>query len=84
VADFACLQAKLIVEIDGSQHDVEIDRRRTAELEAQRFAIIRFWNSDVFENLDGVLETIHATAQQRVEEVRRRPSPNPLPQAGEG
>ena len=75
----------LIVEIDGSQHGEQADRRRTAELEARGFAIIRFWNSDVFENLEGVLEAMLATAQQRREEARRRrPSPNPLPQAGEG
>ena len=84
VADFVCLDAMLIVEIDGSQHDGQVDRRRTAELEARGFAIIRFWNSDIFENLDGVLETILAAAQRQTEERRRRPSPNPLPQAGEG
>ncbi len=84
IADFVCLQAMLIVEIDGSQHSEKVDQRRTAELEAQGFAIIRFWNSDVFENLNGVLEVILATAQQRTEEERRRPSPNPLPLAGEG
>ena len=84
VADFACLEAMLIVEIDGSQHDEQDDRARTVGLEAHGFAIIRFWNSEVFENLDGVLEVILATAQRRIEKGRRRPSPNPLPQAGEG
>ena len=84
VADFVCLEAMLIVEIDGSQHAKIVDLRRTAELEAYGFQVIRFWNSDVFANLDGVLEVILATAQRRVQEGRRRPSPNPLPQAGEG
>ena len=84
VADFVCLEAMLVVEIDGSQHGEEVDRRRTAELEAAGFAILRFWNSDVFDNLNGVLEVILATASRRPEEGRRRPSPNPLPRAGEG
>ena len=84
VGDLVCLGAMLIVEIDGGQHDEEKDRQRTAEMEARGFAVIRFWNSEAFENLDGVLEIILATAQQRAEEGRRRPSPNPLPQAGEG
>ena len=84
IADFVCLEAKLIVEIDGAQHGELVDRQRTSELEAEGFAILRFWNSDVFANLDGVLEVMLATAQRRIEETRRRPSPNPLPLAGEG
>ena len=86
VADFVCLEAMLIVEIDGGQHGEEVDRRRTTMLMQQGFAVIRFWNSDVFDNLEGVLETILAAAQRRVgaEKSRRRPSPNLLPRAGEG
>ena len=86
VADLVCLEAMLIVEIDGSQHGEEVDRRRTTELEAHGFEVVRFWNSDVFENLSGVLEVILSAAQRRTggEGSRRRPSPNPLPLAGEG
>ena len=86
VADFVCLEAMLIVEIDGSQHRDEVDRARTMMLEGRGFEVIRFWNSDVFDNLDGVLEVVLAAAQRRADaaEARRRPSPNPLPQAGEG
>ena len=86
VGDFVCLEAMLIVEIDVSQHGEEADRQRTVKLEGQGFEVIRFWNSDVFENLDGVLEVVLAAAQRRTgnEEGRRRPSPDPLPQAGEG
>ena len=77
----------LIVEIDGSQHSDEVDRPRTVMLEGRGFEVMRFWNSDVFLNLDGVLEVVLAAAQRRTggeESKRRRPSPNPLPQAGEG
>lgn len=58
VADFACRSAKLVVELDGGQHSVAADAERTRLIEAHGYKIIRFWNSDVMTNLDGVLETI--------------------------
>jgi very-short-patch-repair endonuclease len=64
VADFACLAARLIVEVDGSQHAESAARRRdadrTAWLEAAGYRVIRFWNSDVAQNIEGVLDVIHA------------------------
>jgi very-short-patch-repair endonuclease len=57
VVDFACLEARLIVEVDGGQHG-ERDAARTAWLEAQGFRVLRFWNNDVLENTDGVIEAI--------------------------
>jgi very-short-patch-repair endonuclease len=61
IADFASLDAKLIIELDGSQHaeQVEKDDARTRQLEAAGFLVLRFWNADVFTNLDGVLDAIH-------------------------
>ena len=61
-ADFACLEARLIVELDGSQHmDQEVrDTERSRVLEANGWIVIRFWNNDVLGNLDGVGETILA------------------------
>ncbi|MEG3177918.1 DUF559 domain-containing protein [Sphingomonas sp. RB3P16] len=79
VADFVCLEAMVIVEIDGSQHTETADAKRTAFLEARGFKILRFWNTDVLTNLEGVATVVHAALLER-----RRPSPNPLPQAGEG
>jgi len=59
VADFACHSASLIVELDGSQHaDNSDDKNRDAILEIAGYRVLRFWNSEVFENLDGVLEEI--------------------------
>lgn len=59
IADFACLKAKLVVEVDGSQHaDDTRDAKRDRWLRAQGFTVIRFWNSDVAGNLAGCLETI--------------------------
>ncbi len=64
VADFLCLDAKLIVEIDGGQHNQSADAERTAALNAAGYRIVRFWNNDVLTNLTGVLETL-ATALTR-------------------
>lgn len=60
VADFACRSAKLVVELDGGQHALaaEADTDRTHMIEAHGYKVIRYWNNDVFENLDGVLEDI--------------------------
>jgi very-short-patch-repair endonuclease len=82
VADFCCLAARLVVEVDGSQHNEKRDAKRTAWLEEQGFRILRFWNNDVLTNMDGVRATIsEALAETEKEED---PHPNPLPQAGEG
>jgi very-short-patch-repair endonuclease len=60
IADFVCLDAKLVIEVDGGQHSdaAEKDARRTALMEAQGFRVVRFWNHEVLGNTDGVLETI--------------------------
>src|ERR1043166_5793222 len=60
VADFACRSAKLVVEVDGGQHEVgnEADAARTCTIEAHGYRVIRYWNSEVMSNLDGVLEYI--------------------------
>jgi very-short-patch-repair endonuclease len=62
VVDFACLKAKLIVELDGGHHSEqrEADRQRDANLEELGFNVLRFWNDDVRSNLSGVLEKIAA------------------------
>ena len=60
IVDFACPQAKLAIELDGSQHALEhdADEQRSAELRRYGYRVLRFWNNDVIENLDGVLITI--------------------------
>ena len=64
VVDFACLEAGLIIEVDGATHaeDQEIDRddRRTAFLEAQGFTVLRVTNIGIYEDLDGVARMIDA------------------------
>ena len=58
VVDFLCSERRLIIEVDGGQHTPERDARRTAYLQSQGFRIIRFWNNDVLQNLDGVWSAI--------------------------
>ena len=59
VADFVCFEAKLIVELDGSQHaDSRYDRVRDAALSDRGFEVLRIWNGDLFLHRDGVLTLI--------------------------
>lgn len=58
IADFVCRNRKLIIELDGGQHSPEKDRQRTRHLESMGYHVLRFWNNDVLENTDGVLQTI--------------------------
>ena len=63
ILDFCCPKAKLIIELDGSQHldQEEYDEERTKYLESEDYKVIRFWNNDVMNNIDGViLAIIHA------------------------
>ena len=66
IADFACHEARMIVEIDGDQHDPssESEVRRTRFLEGEGYRVLRFWNSDVLENRDGVVEIIIAATNK--------------------
>ena len=72
VADFACLDARLVIEVDGATHSTEDeiarDGRRTAALAAQGFAVLRFAKDEVLRNLDGVLDT----SRVRLTELRPR------------
>jgi very-short-patch-repair endonuclease len=78
VVDFACLGARLLIEVDGGQnvHDVERDNERTVWLKSQGFRVLRFWNNDVLQRTDVVLEMIRAA-------VLEIPPPYP-PHKGEG
>jgi len=59
IADFVCIDAKLIVELDGGQHSEQrqYDDQRTRELEKAGF-VLRFWNTDVLTDSEGVIEEI--------------------------
>jgi very-short-patch-repair endonuclease len=65
IVDFVTFEKKLIIEIDGGQHNIEEnkanDEIRTQWLESQGFRVIRFWNNEVHSNLDGVITRIKET-----------------------
>ncbi|MFL5328290.1 MAG: endonuclease domain-containing protein [Gemmataceae bacterium] len=77
--DFVCFEKKLIIELDGGQHDArrEYDAERTARLESQGFRVMRFWNHQVFEERDDILEPVWVA-------LGATPHPNPPPQGGRG
>ncbi|WP_110748837.1 endonuclease domain-containing protein [Phyllobacterium leguminum] len=68
-ADFVCRERKLVVEVDGSQHaENEYDRRRDAFMNNEGYAVMRFWNVDVLNKSNAVLETIVAALDGRLRE----------------
>ncbi len=78
IVDFCWLSKKLVIEVDGGQHNEPAeqarDAERTARLERRGYRVIRFWNNDVLANPDGVLQIILDTLKD--------PHPNPSPQGG--
>src|SRR5687767_138520 len=62
IADFVCLEAMLIVEVDGSQHadQVAYDEERTAFLVTEGYEVLRVWNNEVMRRPDSVMEAIYA------------------------
>src|SRR4051812_38586617 len=60
VADFICLSAKLVVEVDGGQHanTIEEDAKRTRSFERAGFRVLRFWNNEVLLEIEAVLMRI--------------------------
>ncbi len=60
IADFACVAARLVVKLDGSQHTdaAAYDERRSAMMAEHGWRVLRFWNADVLTNLDGVLRML--------------------------
>ena len=79
IVDFICLEAKLIVELDGGQHSesVLLDEKRTVFLASLGYHVVRFWNNEVLENMDGVLARIR-------EHLLDLHQPHPGPPLGSG
>ena len=63
IIDFLCYEKRLIIELDGGQHALMApqDAKRTNFLESKGFLVLRFWNNEVFENIEGVLDRIAET-----------------------
>jgi len=85
IVDFVCRYPKLIIEVDGGQHDwrAHKDELRTQWLETHGYRVLRLWNNDVLQNPNGVLERIIEVLEQlKRGTVSHEPSPSP--QRGEG
>ena len=70
IADFACIEAMLVIECDGEQHGFDEalarDAKRTAFMESEGWMVLRFWNREIRDNMQGVLETILDAAENSV------------------
>ncbi len=76
IADFASVEARLVIEVDGSQHAdaVAADRLRSDALSAAGYLVLRFWNNDVLDNIDGVVSEIeNAGRAARARRLRHQP-----------
>ena len=85
IADFVCMSAKIVVELDGESYDFEerqnADQNRDAFFVSEGFQVLRFTNEQVMSNLEGVVETIRLTASSR---ACCSPLSPPLPYKGGG
>ena len=83
VVDFVCLEEKLIIELDGGQHaeSVEYDHVRDSWLRSEGYTVLRFWNNELINEMDGVLEQIRLTLDSGVQTLS--PSPSPVNGRGE-
>jgi very-short-patch-repair endonuclease len=77
IVDFVCFERRLVVEVDGGQHQIETDSARTQWLQGQGFTILRFWNNEILRSSEEVLESI-------IRALRESPSPQPLSREGRG
>ena len=85
VVDFVCVDERLVVELDGSQHAdrSDYDGRRSDVLAGEGYQVIRFWNNEVTENIAGVLDAIVAALVPSPSHAALPRGPLPLP-PGEG
>ncbi len=68
IVDFVSFELKLVIEVDGGQHDEEPfihrDEERTKYLESRGYEVLRFWNNDVLSNIDNTLSVIQLKASE--------------------
>jgi very-short-patch-repair endonuclease len=93
IVDFICLEKRLIIEIDGGQHAEQerYDQQRDVWLRSQGFTVLRFWNNEVMQQLESVLEQIRCTISLGSRSRRCSTScihavvsPDPSPASGRG
>jgi len=81
VVDFVCLEEKLIIELDGGQHaeNVEYDHVRDSWLRSEGYTVLHFWNNELMNEMEGVLECIRLA----LSEDTLSPGPSPVNGRGE-
>ena len=95
VVDFICLEEKLIIELDGGQHaeNLEYDHERDSWLRGQGYRVLRFWNNELMNETEGVLERIRLALSNDVTSSgtlspspspTKAPSPQSSPASGRG
>jgi very-short-patch-repair endonuclease len=85
IADFLCFESRLIVEVDGGQHaESARDVERDAWLMRNAFRVVRYWNNDVLQNLEGVLTDLAAELNKTPHPSSSLRSTPPSPARGEG
>jgi very-short-patch-repair endonuclease len=82
IVDFICFETRCVIEADGGQHAeaLNYDAHRDAWLREQGFTVLRFWNNEVLNNLEGILERILVTCQA----IAGQPPPSPQPFSRQG
>ena len=80
IADFAEYGRRLVIEVDGGQHGGARDQVRDGWLKGQGFEVLRFWNNEVYGNIEGVMRVV----LDAIEALDAAPPPQPSPTRGEG
>jgi very-short-patch-repair endonuclease len=82
IVDFICLEKNVVIEVDGGQHDEnkELDVQRSAYLNKMGYRVFRFWNNEVMQETEAVLDAIFAILANG---KQNSPSPQPSPPSGE-
>ena len=85
ILDFVCFERRLVIEIDGSQHaEAMSDMTRDQALAHEGFKVARYWNNDVLQRREEVMEDILAKLAERRETPHPAPAAPPSPTRGEG
>ena len=82
IVDFICVEKNVVIEVDGGQHaeNEELDTQRSAYLNKMGYRVLRFWNNQVLQETEAVLEVIFAILANG---KQNSPSPQPSPPSGE-
>ena len=82
IVDFICVEKSVVIEVDGGQHaeNEELDLQRSAFLNKMGYQVVRFWNNEVLQETEAVLEAIFAILGDT---AKNSPSPRPSPPLGE-